>query len=407
MANAVIVPKLDEDMVTGKIAQWHKKEGERVEKGDVVVSIETAKVTFEVEAEAAGIMSRLLADEGDELAVGTVIAYILQPGEQVPEITEPIEPVKEKEAPASTQPSPTATGKVSGPPAGGTVKASPVAKRMAKEHNIDLSTIAGTGPGGRIVKEDVLQAVDASKAIPTQTIEAVPEEVEQITPLSSMRQIIATRMTESFQTPHFYLNIEVDTSEFSRTLQQLQSVIEKKTGTKITVTDLLIRMVAKSLEDNPGVNCSYVDGGVKYYNHSNIGLVVSVEGGLVVPVIREADRKSLAEIVQARADLVQRARDRKLGMAEMKGSTFTLSNLGMFGIDHFSAILQPPEAAILAVGRIAEKAVVKDGQVVARPMMVMTMSIDHRVLDGALGAQFLQSLKNYIENPMELLCDVT
>ncbi|GAF87403.1 unnamed protein product [marine sediment metagenome] len=226
---------------------------------------------------------------------------------------------------------------------------------------------------------------------------------EEIVPLSSMREIIANRMTESFQVPHFYLAMEVDTQELRKVREQLLPVVENKVGIRLTLTDLLIKIVAKALEDNPAVNCTYVDGAVKLFKRIDIGLVTAVEGGLVVPVIHDANKKSLVEVTQGRAELVQKARDRKLGMEEMRGSTFTISNMGMFEIDQFSAIIQPPEAAILAVSRISDKVVVRGGEIVIRPMMALTLSIDHRILDGAIGANFLQSLKSYIENPVNLL----
>jgi len=222
-------------------------------------------------------------------------------------------------------------------------------------------------------------------------------------PLSSMREVIAQRMMESFQTPHFYLSVEVDTQGLGKTRNQLIPIIESKTGIRLTLTDLIIKITAKALEDNPSLNCSYTDGGVKLFKRIDIGLVTAVEGGLVIPVIRQADKKSLAEIAQARAELVQKARERTLSKEEMKGSTFTISNMGMFEIDQFSAIIQPPEAAILAVGRIADKPVVRNGEIIVRPMMTLTLSIDHRVLDGAMGAKLLQSLKHYLENPFNLI----
>lgn len=394
MAVAVILPKLDEAMLTGKIIRWMKKEGDWVEKGESILEIETEKVTFEVEAEESGILSKVMAKAGDDVPVGATIAFILQPGEKAPEVPEPVVTAKGEvrvEVPQLTKEAEV-------------IKASPLAKSIAKEHNIDLSLVAGTGPGGRITKEDVLRAVEESKVVaapPAREEVALAE--EEIVPLSSMRKTIARRMTESFQTPHFYLTVEVDTQELGKTREQLMPLIESKIGIRLTVTDLIIKMVAKALEDNPSVNCAYVDGAMKLFKRIDIGLVTAVEGGLIVPVIRQANKKSLAEIAQARAELAQRARERKLSMEEMRGSTFTISNLGMFEIDQFSAILQPPEAAILAVGRIADKAVVRDGQIVIRPMMTLTLSIDHRVLDGVIGSQFLQSLKNYIENPSNIL----
>ena len=397
MATAVILPKLDEAMLTGTIVRWVREEGNWVEKGETILEIETEKVVFEIEAEESGILSKVMVKEGDEVPVGAIIAFILQPGEEAPEAPEPVI-VAKGEALAAV---PAASVKVpKAPKEAKAIKASPAAKRIAKEHNIDIATIKGTGPGGRIVKEDVLRAVEESKvaaALPVQEEPGLAE--EEVVPLSSMRKVIARRMTESFQVPHFYLAIEVDTREFGETRQQLVPLIENETGIRLTVTDLIIKMVAKALEDNPAVNCAYVDGSVKFFKRIDIGLVTAVEGGLLVPVIRQANQKSLAEIAQARAELTQRARDGKLSMVEMRDSTFTISNLGMFGIDQFSAVLQPPEAAILAVGRIADKAVVRDGQIIIRPMMTLTLSIDHRILDGVIGSLFLQSLKDYIENP--------
>jgi pyruvate dehydrogenase E2 component (dihydrolipoamide acetyltransferase) len=397
MATAVILPKLDEAMLTGTIVRWVREEGKWVEKGETILEIETEKVVFEIEAEESGILSKVMVKEGDEVHVGAIIAFILQSGEEAPEVPEPAIMAK-GEVPATV---PAASVKVPrAPKEAKAIKASPAAKKIAKEHNIDIATIKGTGPGGRIVKEDVLRAVEESKvaaALPVQEEPGLAE--EEVVELSSMRKVIARRMTESFQVPHFYLAIEVDTREFGETRRQLVPLIENETGIRLTVTDLIIKMVAKALEDNPAVNCAYVDGSVKFFKRIDIGLVTAVEGGLLVPVIRQANQKSLAEIAQARAELTERARDGKLSMAEMRDSTFTISNLGMFGIDQFSAVLQPPEAAILAVGRIADKAVVRDGQIVIRPMMTLTLSIDHRILDGVIGSLFLQSLKDYIENP--------
>ena len=393
MAVAVILPKLDEAMRTGRIIKWLKKEGDRVEKGDVLFELETEKVTFEIEAEQSGILSNVRAKAGDAVPVGTTIAFILQPGEVAPEVAEPVA----KAEGAVLVEVPAVAKEVE-------VKASPVAKKIAKEHNIDLSLVKGTGPGGRITREDVLQAVEESQAVTAPPVREEPELAEEeIVPLSSMREIIASRMIESFQVPHFYQTIEVDTTELSKAREQLMPFIESKTGIRLTLTDLITKIAAKALEDNPSVNCTYMDGAVKLFKRIDIGLVTAVEGGLVVPVIHQANIKSLAEIAQVRAELVQKARDRKLTMEEMRGSTFTISNMGMFGIDQVSAIIQPPEAAILAVSRIADRAVVRDGEIVIRPMMNLTISIDHRILDGVIAATFLQSLKNYIENPVNLL----
>lgn len=398
MAVAVIFPKLDEAMRSGKIVRWLKNEGDRVEKGETILEIESEKTAFEIEAEASGILSKVMAKAGDEVSVGATIAFILQPGEEAPEVAEPvIIPAKGKK-PAEEAKVAKVAREV------GPIKASPLARNIAKEHNIDLSMVTGTGPGGRITKEDVLRFLEEGKAA---TAPAARKELElaeeEAVPLSSMREVIAQRMMESFQTPHFYLSMDVDVQELGKTRNQLIPIVESKTRVRLTLTDLIIKIAAKALKDNPWLNCSYVDGMVKLFKRIDIGLVTAVEGGLVVPVIRQANKKSLAEIAQARAELVQKARERSLTKEEMSGSTFTISNMGMFEIDQFSAILQPPEAAILAVGRITDKPVVRNGEILIRPMMTLTLSIDHRVLDGALGAQFLQSMKHYLENPLNLI----
>lgn len=402
MAVAVILPKLDEAMRTGRIIKWMKKDGDQVEKGDVIFELETEKVTFEIEAEESGILSSVGAKAGAMVPVGATIAFILQPGETAPEVPELVgkaEGIAPVEVPKIAR---EAAAKIA--PQGAEVKASPLAKKIAREHNVDLSLVVGTGPGGRITREDVLKAAEEGKvaAVPSAREEPEPAE-EEIIPLSSMREIIANRMTESFQVPHFYLSMEVDTQELKKVREQLLPIVENKVGIRLTLTDLLIKIVAKALEDNPSVNCTYVDGAVKVFKRIDIGLVTAVEGGLVVPVIHDANKKSLVEVAQIRAELVQKARDRKLSMDEMRGSTFTISNMGMFEIDQFSAIIQPPEAAILAVSRISDKVVARGGEIVIRPMMALTLSIDHRVLDGTIGANFLQSLKSYIENPVNLL----
>ena len=400
MAVAVIFPKLDEAMTSGKIVRWLKNEGDHVEKGEVILEIESEKTSFELEAEASGILSNITAREGDEVPIGTAIAYILQPGEKAPEAKTPVkaEAKEEKSKPTARTEAPEAA------PAAKEVKASPLARNIAKEHGVDLSLVTGTGPGGRITKEDVLNFVEAGGAAASPAPQKAPAVAEAETvPLSTMRDVIARRMIESFQTPHFYLTVEVDAQELQRTRQLLLPVIEARTGVRLTLTDLLIKIAARALERNPALNCSYANGSLKRFKYIDIGLVTSVEGGLMVPVIKDANNKSVAEIAQARAELVQKARERTLSKEEMTGSTFTISNMGMYDIDQFSAIIQPPEAAILAVAKVAEKVVARNGEMVIRPMINLTLSIDHRILDGALGAQFLRTMKGYIEDPVSLV----
>ena len=388
----VTMPKLGLTMTEGTIIEWQKNEGEQVERGESILVIETEKVSYEVEASVSGIIGRIVAKEDDVIPVGGIIAYILEPGEKLAEIPKV---VTKQEASitadveteiATTQPIETLSK----------IKISPLARRLAEEHNVDISTIKGTGPDGRIVKEDILEAAEEKKTTLTQPL---PDEEEEVKSLSSMRRVIAQRMTETFTAPHFYLTIEVDVTELEKVREELIPAVGAKTGVRLTYTDLLIKMVARALEDNPAANCSYISGSVKLFKRIDIGVVAAVEGGLTVPVIRQANKKSLAEVATTRTELAQKARERKLSKEEMAGSTFTISNLGMFGIDQFSALLQPPEAAILAVGRIIDKPVAREGQIVIRPIMSLTLSIDHRVLDGVIGANFLQSLKQYIEDP--------
>ncbi len=406
MATKVIMPRLGLTMTEGTVIEWKKKEGDWVEKGEILYVLETEKVTFEVEVPVSGVLGKIIAKVGDVVPVGGGVAYILQRGE---ELTEILEPAIRKEEVAARTPAVEENERPSQRPVvSRDILASPLAKRLAEEHGIDLSTIKGTGPGGRIIKEDVLRVMEERKtAVKPTEIGARPDmiaEQEKVVPLTSMRKTIARRMVESFQSaPHFYLTVEVDTQELSKVREQLMASIERQTGLRLTYTDLLIKIVARALEDCPEINCAYSDGGIRLFSRMDIGLVVAVEGGLIVPVIRQANQKPLSEIAQARAQLTEKARERKLALEEITGSTFTISNLGMFGIDQFSAIIQPPEGAILAVGRIIDKPVAIERQVVIRPMMTLTLSIDHRVLDGVSGSRFLQRVKELIEAPVLLV----
>jgi len=395
MAIRVAMPKLGLTMTEGTIIEWKKKEGERVEKGEILYVLETEKVTYEVEAPVSGILGKIVAKEGDVVPIGGVVAYILQAGETLADVVELAIEKAEAEVPVEKKKAVVETTKVPRE-----VKISPLARKIAEEHGIDISTIKGTGPEGRIVKEDILRALEESKAVSELAIkeEVIPVD-EKIIPLTSTRKTNARRMVESFQAaPHFYLTIEVDTKELERVHQQLIPSVDSKVGIRLIYTDLLIKIVAKALEEYPEINCAFTDGGIKVFSRIDIGLVTAVEGGLVVPVIRQANKKSVSEIAKDRAGLAEKARQRKLSLDEMTRSTFTIFNLGMLGIDQFSAIIQPPEGAILAIGRIIDKPVTTQAEIVIRPMMSLTLSIDHRVLDGVSGARFLQRVKELIEN---------
>jgi pyruvate dehydrogenase E2 component (dihydrolipoamide acetyltransferase) len=397
MATEVVLPRIDAGMTQGTIVEWRKKKGDWVKKGEILYVLETEKVSVEVEAPESGVLSEVMAKAGDVVTVGTVVAFLLQVGEKVPEIPGQVKVAIKEGIPAA--PKIETAEKFEAAQEATPIKASPLAKRMAKEHNIDLSGIEGTGPEGRITKEDIMQAIDGAKKTATGPIIQ-----EEILPLSSMRRTIARRMIESFQSaPHFYLTVEVDTEELRKAREKLRPSIEKITGVRLTYTDLLIKIVADSIEGHPGINVRWGGDGIERLRDINIGLAIAVEDGLIVPVIRQANAKSLVEIVRIRADFGQRAEEGKIRLDEMRGGSLTLTNLGMFGIDQFSAIINPPESSILAIGRIADRPVVHNGQIVIRPRMNLTFSIDHRVLDGVSGSRFLKRIKELIEQPLLLI----
>lgn len=355
--------------------QWRKREGERVEKGEVLLVIETEKVTYEVEAPASGVLGSVVVGEGETVPVGTLLAQILEPGEV------PARPEKEE------------------------ARISPLARRLAQEHGIDLATIRGTGPGGRVVKEDVLRAVaEGEKAKLVEGKEEVKKPAETIVPLTMMRKTIARRMTESFTAaPHFYLTVEADALELQRAQEALSPKVEKRVGVRLTISDLLVKICARALEEFPQVNATWTEQGIKLYQEINIGLATAVEGGLLVPVLSQANKRPLEEIAARRADLVERGRQGKLHLDEVQGSTFTISNIGMLGVEAIHPIINPPEAALLGVGAIREKPVVVAGEVKVRHRMLLVLAADHRVLDGASASPFLLRVKELIENPLSLL----
>jgi pyruvate dehydrogenase E2 component (dihydrolipoamide acetyltransferase) len=397
MATEVVLPRIDAGMTQGTIVEWKKKKGDWVKKGEILYVLETEKVSVEVEAPESGILSEVMAKAGDVVTVGTVVAFLLQVGERLPEIPEQVKVEIKEGIPAA--PKIETVEKFEAAQEATPIKASPLAKRMAKEHNIDLSGIEGTGPEGRITKEDVMQVADKAKKTA-----AGPIIQEEVLPLSSMRRTIARRMIESFQSaPHFYLTVEVDMEELRKAREKLRPSIEKITGVRLTYTDLLIKIVANSIEGHPGINVRWGGDGIERLRDINIGLAIAVEDGLIVPVIRQANAKSLIEIVRIRADFGQRAEEGRIRLDDMRGGSLTLTNLGMFGIDQFSAIINPPESSILAIGRIADRPAVHNGQIVIRPRMNLTFSIDHRVLDGVSGSRFLQRIKELIEHPLLLI----
>ena len=389
MANEVKLPRLGQGMEAGTITRWLKSEGDTVAKGDPLFEVDTDKVTQEVEADFAGVLLKIALAEG-EAPVGQTIAWIGEPGEEInaeeaPKVEERVSDTKVPDTVAEA-PAPVASSSN-----GGRVKASPLARRIARERGIDLHQLRGTGPEGRIIAEDVEKAQasgPAPAAVPTGEIESVP--------LTNIRKTIARRLTAAWQAPVFQLTVSAD---MTRANELVARARELNPDVRITVTDVLTKVCARALMRHRDVNVQYTDDALLKFPTANVGIAVAAPQGLVVPVVRGAERMSLAELAQVRGDVVGRARDSKLTAQDMEDGTFTISNLGMFGIEQFVAVINPPQAAILAVGATVDTPVVKDGAVVVRPMMTMTLTVDHRAVDGAEGADFLRTVKTFVEDP--------
>jgi pyruvate dehydrogenase E2 component (dihydrolipoyllysine-residue acetyltransferase) len=402
VASQVTLPRLGQGMESGTIVRWLKAEGDRVEKGEPLYELDTEKVTQEVEADASGVLLRILVREG-EVPVGKAVAVIGEPGEDVP--AEADAPDAEKvEAPAAQAPAeraaPAAPAPVyEAPPAagnGGRVKASPLARRIARERGIDLAALRGTGPEGRIVAEDVEQAgVSAPAAAAASTAAPSAAGVERVE-LTSLRRTIARRMTEAWAAPAFQISMSAD---MTRAQELRARLLERHPEERPTVTDVLTKVCAVALMRHHEVNATFVGDAIELHPTADVGIAVATERGLLVPVVRRCDALTVAEIAAARADLVVRAREGKLQADELEGGTFTISNLGMYGVEQFIAVLNPPQAAILAAGAIEDRPVARDGDVVVRPTMTMTLTCDHRSVDGATAADFLRTVKAFLEEP--------
>ena len=413
MASEVKLPRLGQGMEAGTIVKWLKSEGDKVEKGEPLYELDTDKVTQEVEAEASGVLLRIAVVEG-EVPVGQTIAFIGEEGEQAPEpsgngasaaleVDDPLEEGspgtareqdRERGRDAAAQ-----IAEVRPPPAqdGGRVKASPLARRIARERGVELSSLTGTGPEGRIVAEDVERA--GVGGAPAAAPAAAPVEVER-RELTNIRKTIARRLTEAWQIPVFQLQVSVD---MARTNELVARLREHEEGPKATVTDVLTKVCAAALLRHREVNAQYTDDAILLLPTANIGIAVAAPQGLVVPVIHGAERLRLTEIATARADIVSRAREGKLTRDDLENGTFTISNLGMFRVERFTAVLNPPQAAIVAIGATEERAVAVDGELVVRPTMTITGTFDHRAVDGAPAAEFLQTLKELLEEPALML----
>jgi len=425
MAEIVYMPKLSDTMTEGVVAEWHKKVGDKVASGELIAEIETDKATMEFESFYDGVLLYIGVEKGKGAPVNSILAIIGQEGEDIsaliaggaaPKAEEKKEePAKEgpkkEETPKEEAPKqdvkevskPAASAVTAAPSAvtGDRVFASPLAKKLADEKGIDISSVRGTGDQGRIVKRDVehyVPYVPASSAVPQQ-VAAGTESYEDV-PVSQMRKTIARRLAESkFTAPHFYLTLNVDMDNAIAARKAMNETGE----VKISFNDMVIKASALALTKHPAVNSSWLGDVIRKNYHVNIGVAVAVDEGLLVPVVRFANTKGMAQIGEEVRAYAKRAKEKKLQPADWEGSTFTISNLGMFGIDNFTAIINPPDSCILAVGGIQQIPVVKNNQVVPGNVMTLTLSCDHRVVDGATGAAFLQTLKGYLENPVTML----
>jgi pyruvate dehydrogenase E2 component (dihydrolipoamide acetyltransferase) len=396
VATEVKLPRLGQGMESGTIVKWLKAEGEPVQKGEPLYELDTDKVTQEVEAEASGVLLKIAVQEG-EVEVGRTIGVIGEegesvadaPSEQAPAPAKQEQPAEPAEPKAEAEPEQAAAATTNG-----RVKASPLARRIARERGIELSAISGTGPDGRIVAEDVEKAQSGAKA-PAAAAAAPRGEVES-RPLSNVRKTIARRLTQAWTVPAFQLTVSAD---MTRANELVQKQRELNPDVRITITDVLTKVSAHALMRHRDMNVQFADDALLVFPSADVGIAVAAPQGLVVPVVRGAERLTIAQIAEVRADLVGRARDAKLRTEDLEGGTFTISNLGMYDIDQFIAVLNPPQASILAVGSTRDQVVPRDGDLLVLPLMTMTLTCDHRAVDGATGAEFLKTLKAFIEDP--------
>jgi pyruvate dehydrogenase E2 component (dihydrolipoamide acetyltransferase) len=444
------MPKMGDTMEEGKILRWIKHEGDAVQKGEALAEIETEKVNIEAEAFASGVLRKILAQEGETVPVGAPIALIGSADEPLPDEAAG-KGGKAEKAPqqasagvtsaaniangATPAPAPaSATGTAVAEPTtadGGRVFISPLARHIAAEHNLDITRIQGTGPGGRIIRDDVqaylaspqaapaaqptqpAQVPQAQPAQPVQPVQpaispipaAAPGEEVRAEPLSTMRKTIARRLQQSMQTaPHFYVTVAIETNRLAEMRASINDYAANQPNpVKVSYNDLIVKAVAVALAHMPEVNVSFDGEQLLFKSHINVGVAVAMESGLIVPVIRDADKHGVLDIARESRRLADAARSGKLKPEEFSGGTFTVSNLGMYDVEEFTAVINPPESAILAVGSIVPTPVVRDGQVVVRDIMKVTLSVDHRALDGATAARFLQELKRLLEQPMGML----
>ena len=433
MITKVIMPKLSEAMETGKVIKWLKKEGDAIKGGDVIAEIETDKANVEIEAFGGGVLRKIVIHEGGQVPVGELIGVIADAADDIGAVTSAAPPPPAsapapaaaplpaplpamesyRSVPETSAVVPMAAVSPSAAPAGGRVKASPLARKVAAQSGVDLRLIQGTGPGGRIVRRDVesaavsprpAAAAGASPAAPARPQFVIPPRTDaefEDRPLSSMRAIIAKLMPLSKgPVPHFYVTSEVSMDRAWELRAELNALEGQP---KVSVTVMIVKAGASALLKNPGVNAQLQGQSIRIFHRAHIGLAIALDEGLITAVLRDCDAKPLGQIAVEARDVAERARGGKLRVQELSGATFSISNLGMYDVEEFSAIINPPEGAILAVGSVLEKPVVEDGQLRVGRRMRMTISCDHRVMDGAMGARFLQDAKRLLEEPLRLL----
>ena len=429
------MPKMGDAMEEGTLVKWLKSEGDEVSEGDPIAEIETDKVTLELEAEDSGTLAQLIADEGQDIPVGEAIAFIAGEGEEVPEraagggAEEAEEEGGEGEAQAQTATETEAPEEEGGEEAAaqadgrtdGHFRASPIVRRLAQENNLDLSRIEGSGPAGRIVERDVRAAMESGTAQKTDgkaeveapereaapQVAAAPEPTRapgtELVEPSRMRRVIGERMTQSKQqVPHYYATVEVEMQDVLALRKQLNEQLEEQ-GIKLSINDFVMKAVALALKDFPNLNALWTSEGIELHQQVDLAMAVALEEGLITPVIRDAANKTLSAISSASKDLAKRAREGALKPEEYQGGTVTVSNMGMFGVESFAAIINPPQAAIVAVSSIMQRAMFKDDEVVPVSIMKLTLSADHRISNGAEGAQYLAEVKRLLEHPMTLV----
>ncbi|MCC6251192.1 MAG: pyruvate dehydrogenase complex dihydrolipoamide acetyltransferase [Bacteroidia bacterium] len=409
MAEIVKMPKLSDTMKEGVVAKWHKKVGDKVKSGEILAEIETDKATMDFESFYDGVLLYIGIEEGKGAPIDAVLAVIGNKDENVEAILQQQGAGKETQStpqeehktatPESASKPDSVSSATANKTESGRIKVSPLARKIAKEKGIDLNALQGSGDEGRIIKRDVENYSPSASPNVVQMGIAGKESYNEV-PVSQMRKTIARRLAESkFSAPHFYLKIDVDMTQAMEARKSINNV----SPVKVSFNDMVVKAVSIALRSNPKINSSWLGEKIRYNQHINIGVAMAVEDGLLVPVVRFADMKSLSQIASEVKELGVKAKDKKLQPTDWEGNTFTISNLGMFGIDEFTAIINPPDACILAVGGIKETAVVKNGQLAVGNIMKLTLSCDHRVVDGATGAAFLQTLKGLLENPVTML----